>query len=405
MTGTLLATLIPILTAPIMSRLFTAESYGILGLFMGLSGLIGVIAFSHYSQAILLTKENSDAKNIVWFAFFFSTIISVVTLVVLILLNFFTTLITFTVLSNWLYFLPLSIFFNGITSILLTWANRTKEFKQLSFNKVFQAILTAIVQIALGLLIKNETGLMVGLLLGQFISVLLLTYKFLSSKESGIGLPQLNSFKNIAIKYKNLLFYSTPSEFINNLINQTPIFLLQKFAGVTYVGYYNFTIRFLGMPQILLSSAIVDVFKQKASYTYNQVGNCFEIFKKTFKVLVLLAILPFIIFTFFAPNIFEFVFGSQWHGAGIFAQLLAVLFFFRFVVSPLTYVYFIVGKFKEDFLLHILFLIVTTLSFYLGNLFFQNKNYLILVYSLSYSSVYLIYLLRSYKFSKGILTR
>ncbi|MBL7703063.1 MAG: oligosaccharide flippase family protein [Ferruginibacter sp.] len=401
MTGTVISAAIPILTAPIMSRIFTATDYGILGIYMSISGLIGVIAYSHYSQAIMLPKENSEARQVLWFSLFLSASASAIALIVFICLFFFSDVISDSSLKGWYFFIPLSIFLNGFNGVLITWANRQQKYKQLSFNRVIQTVITAIVQIAIGLMIKNETGLMVGLILGQLISVFLLLLVFLNSQESGIGRPNITSFKKIAVKYKHLLIYGTPTEFINNLINQTPIFLLQKFAGTSYVGYYNFTQRLLGLPQMFLSSAIVDVFKQKASYSYSHFGNCRDIFVKTFKALSMIAVIPFLIIMLFAPPIFGFVFGQQWITAGVFAQFLGIMFFFRFIVSPLSYVYILANKLKEDFLLHLLFLGITTASFYISNYFFENKNLMIFFYACSYSLIYLIYLARSYKFSKG----
>jgi O-antigen/teichoic acid export membrane protein len=401
MTGTVISAIIPIITAPIMSRLFTANDYGILGLYMSISGLIGVIAYSHYSQAIMLPKDDEDARQVLWFSAFFSTVVSLIALVAFIVLLYFTKYINTSSLRFWFFFIPVSIFLNGVNAILLIWANRMQKYLQLSYNRVIQALITAIVQIVIGLLVKNETGLLIGLLLGQSLSVLLLLRVFFNTGEFGIGKPDTREFKKIAGQYKRLLIYSTPSDFINNLINQTPIFLLQKYAGVSYVGYYNFTQRFLGLPQQFLSSAIVDVFKQKASYNYSQYGNCREVFVKTFKVLSLIAIIPFVIIILFAPSLFSFAFGQQWYNAGIFAQFLGIMFFFRFIISPLTYVYIIAGKMKEDFVLHIAFLVLTTASFYISNLLFENKNFMILIYACTYSIVYLVYLIRSYKFSKG----
>ncbi len=401
MTGTVIAAIIPILSAPIMSRIFTSSDYGVLGLYMSISGLIGVLAYSHYANAIMLPKENIEARQILWFSVFISTAISLLTLLIFISLYLFTNLFSSSSIGFWYFFIPLSILLNGFNATLLIWANRTQKYRNLSFNRIIQALLTVAVQITLGILIKNETGLLVGLLLGQSISVFLLLYAFFNSGEFGIGVPNRKAFKNIAVKYKGLLFYGTPSDFINNLINQTPIFLLQKFAGISYVGYYNFTQRFLGLPQQFISSAIVDIFKQKASYSYSHFGNCREVFVKTFKALSMLAILPFIVIFFFAPSLFSFVFGQQWYTAGIFAQFLGIMFFFRFIVSPLSYVYILANKLKEDFLLHILFLVLTTASFYISNYFFDRKDMMILTYSLTYSFVYLIYLVRSYSFSRG----
>jgi O-antigen/teichoic acid export membrane protein len=401
MSGTLISAIIPIITAPIMSRLFTTSDYGVLGVYMSISGLIGVLAYSHYSQAIMLPKFNDEAKQVIWFVICFAGVISIMTMLVLIALWSFSGLILNSAIGKWSFFLPLSILFNGINTSLLLWANRVQQYKTLANNKIIQALLTAVLQIILGVYIKNETGLLVGLIFGQLMSVLLLLKNFNSKNEFGIGTPIVAKFKYIGTQYKSLLIYSTPSEFINNLINQTPIFLLQKFGGLAYVGSYNFTTRFLGLPQQFLSSAIVDVFKQKASSAYNTIGNCKEIFIKTFKFLSLVGVLPFGILIVVAPSLFSVVFGQQWRMAGVFAQYLSLMYYFRFVISPLSYIYIVAGKLKEDFILHLLFLLLTTCSFYLGNKIFEDKIYLILLYSIAYSSVYLIYLYRSFIFSKG----
>ncbi|MGN6492518.1 MAG: lipopolysaccharide biosynthesis protein [Agriterribacter sp.] len=400
--GTVLSAIIPISFSPLMSRIFTSEDYGILGLYLSISGLIGVLAYVHYPQAIMLTKKDDDARQIMWFSIGFCSVIALMSLIGIISFFIFSDWIRKSPLKTWLFLIPLSVFFNGVSTSITIWANRHQKYKILTSNRILQAFITVIIQISFGVYIRNETGLLMGLLVGQFISAFLLWMRFKKDDGTALKSPRYSSFRSIAMQYRKLLIYSTPSEFINNLINQTPIFLLQKFGGISFVGSYNFTQRLLGIPQQFLSSAIVEVFKQKASVAYNTTGNCQEIYTKTFKVLALMAIVPFTFIILFAPPVFTFVFGAEWHLAGEFAQFLGVLFFFRFIVSPLTYVYVIAGKLKEDFWLHIFFLIVTTMSFFVGDLFLGEKKYLILIYSIGYTSIYLIYLLRSYQLSKGI---
>ena len=276
-----------------------------------------------------------------------------------------------------------------------------QEYKELARNRVIQALITVFVQISIGLLIKNETGLLVGFIVGQIVSVVLLLKMFIFRKEKSIAMPDTRQFVSISKEYKDLLFYSTPSYFINMLINQVPVFLLNKFGGVSLVGSYNFTQRILGLPQQFLSSALVQVFMQKASESYNQVGNAFSLFKKTAVSLSLIAILPFGILALFAPVLFEFFFGANWREAGVIAQYLCLSYFIGFIVSPLTYMYTIARKFKEDLILHLFFLAGIFGVFYIGNLYLDEKKYLIFTYSLCYSFFYLIYFVRSYQLSKG----
>jgi O-antigen/teichoic acid export membrane protein len=404
--GTAISAVIPIITAPIMARLFSPENYGLLAVFLSVNGLISVVLVSGYSQAIMLPKNVLKAKQIVWFSLFITLGISILCLIFIGLLFLYSNFSKTFEISIWFFLIPFTVFFGGVASTLNIWANRVKEYKNIAKNRITQALLTAGIQIFLGIVIKGETGLLIGLVFGQVYSAVALVLVFYYKKSANnIGSPIIRRFRSVANDYKKLVLFSTPSEFINNLINQMPIFLLTYFGGIsgqTLVGNFSFTQRFLGLPQQFLSSSIVDIFKQKAADNYRESENCRPIFVKTAKVLTLLAIIPFIIFFLFAPQIFIFVFGDKWFLAGVFSKYLSILFFLRFIVSPLSYTFILAGKFTEDFLIHLIFFVTLLVGFYIGNYFLEDKKYLVLVYSLIYSSIYILYFVRSYKFSKTI---
>jgi O-antigen/teichoic acid export membrane protein len=400
MGGTFVGAIVPVVTSPIMSRIFSPTDYGVIGIYMSLCGLIGVLAFSHYQHAVILTKSEKESKQSVWFSLCVCCTVSLIVGLVIALLHILYPEGTFS-LGRWAFWIPLSIIANGVSSTLFLWANRNQCYRQMASNRLVQALITVFFQIVFGITMKNESGLMVGLLAGQIGGSLLLFRHFIFNRTYGIGAPEFGAFKGLAYKYQSLVLLNTPSEFINNLIAQLPVFLLQKYVGLSVVGSYNFTQRILGLPQIFFSSAVVDIFKQKASSAYNSEGNCRAIFTKTAIFLAAFAIIPFAFLALFAPYIFLYVFGSQWTEAGIFAQYLSLLFFFRFIVSPLSYMYIIAGRLKEDLVLHVFFLFLTVGSFYFGNFLFEQKKYILLLYSILYSCVYLVYFIRSYHFSKG----
>ena len=169
-----------------------------------------------------------------WFSIGFSTAIAVITLMIFIFLFLFSSWVTTSPLKFWLFFIPLSVLFNGLSASMMVWANRHQQYKILASNRVIQAVLTVTIQIGFGLAFNNEAGLVIGLLMGQLTSAFLLWFRFRKKGKASLNKPEIKTFKRIAIQHHKLLFYSTPSEFINNLINQTPIFLLQS-LGTAYV--------------------------------------------------------------------------------------------------------------------------------------------------------------------------
>jgi teichuronic acid exporter len=157
----------------------------------------------------------------------------------------------------------------------------------------------------------------------------------------------------------------------------------------------------LGIPIQLISGSITEVFRQRASADYNSRGNCFNIFNKTFKFLVLTSIIPFSLLFLFGPTIFRFFFGDNWEMAGRISQVMAPLFFFRFVVSPLTYVFFVAHKQKIDLFLHTCMLLGSAVVFFINIILETDVLILLLSYTIFYVFIYCVYFFMSLKYSKA----
>lgn len=397
--GSIFAQVLAILFAPISSRLFSPGNFGTLGLYVGITGILGTFAFSHYPQAILIAKEEDEARNLIWFSFFLASIISLITSIFISAILFFTDLLT--PLGYWALAIPVNIMLNAIITVLSVWANRIKQYKIVSKNRIATALFTISIQLGVGYFIDKKHGLIAGLFAGQILGATLLIGPFLFREKIKIGIPRPMAFKEYAWNYRRFIIYTTPSDFINNLLNQLPIYFLNSMAGINYVGNFTYAQRLLGLPSSLIGNSIADVFRQKASDIYRNRGECFELFKKTAVGLFLIGILPLIFIVLFAPKFFVFVLGEQWLMAGEMAQVLSPLLFLRIIVSPLSYLYTLAGKMREDLIIQLGSICVLTLSFIVTNQFFSNKDLLLIAYSIAYFGIYLIYLIRSFQFSKG----
>ena len=60
----MITSFIPIIAAPINSRLYTPEEYGVWGSITALSALMGVLAYRHFPQILFLEKKESEVEAI-----------------------------------------------------------------------------------------------------------------------------------------------------------------------------------------------------------------------------------------------------------------------------------------------------------------------------------------------------
>ncbi len=55
---------ISLLLAPVLSRIFTPDDFGLVALYLGILSVLSVLSTAKYEQAIMLPRKNSDAVHI-----------------------------------------------------------------------------------------------------------------------------------------------------------------------------------------------------------------------------------------------------------------------------------------------------------------------------------------------------
>lgn len=400
MTGTLLSQAIPILTAPFLARLYSPSDYGILGLYMSITGLISMFTTLQYSNAIIVAKTDDEVKGLMNLCLRINSIFALIILVLTILLHkSIAGWLDTEQLQYWLFAAPFSIFMGGLSLIFGNFAIRTKQFGLVSRNRVYSTVASTTFSLSIGYLTHHTAGLFIGLWVNQLINGLLLSTQ--SLKKTSVNWKEIikSNYNAVRRKYINFPKFNLPSDFLNNFTNQIPVYFLNAFGTTATVGSYNMGNRILGLPIIFISSAMSEVFRQQAAEDYNKNGSCREIFMRTFKALSLTSVLPFIILIIFAPQLFTIFLGEKWLEAGKFAQILSIMYFFRFTASPLSYVFYITQRLKENLILQFIFLLISISSFYFGYILTRSVYQSLLLFSIGYSLIYVYNLIRTYQLS------
>jgi O-antigen/teichoic acid export membrane protein len=401
MTGTAIAQAIPILISPVLTRLYKPKEFGVLALYMAIAYVVSVVAAGRYELAVILPDQEEDAVNIVLLSLLCSLIVSILTFLVVLFLNDrLAKFLRSEEISFWLYFIPLTVLLTGIYNTFYYWSTRKLQYKRLVVSKVSQTTSTAILNLLMGLKGCGSSGLVVGGIAGQATTTLVLGFQIWKDDKNKIGFIDKEKILRQLSRYRNFPMYSIPADFINVLANQLPVYVFGIYFGGAVVGFYALTQRVLGAPISLIASSIMDVFKQRASSDYAKHGNCRGIFIKTLLGLTAISIVPFALFFYAAPAIFTLIFGEKWIVAGEYAQIMAIMFFFRFMSSPLSFVIYIAEKQNYDLVWQSALLVFTIISLSAG-VYFNDDKISILCISLSYSVLYVAYLILSYQFSKG----
>jgi O-antigen/teichoic acid export membrane protein len=398
--GTTLAQAISVFTAPILFRIYDSEDYGTMGLYMAIVSVIGVFSTMQYNNAILLEREDEDAKVAMWFNRLINTAVALITLLIVFL---FGETVANTLgnarVAPWLYLAPISIFFNGQGQIFSVWANRKKKYRILAFNAILTALLVPVVSVSIGLLNNGPFGLFMGLLASHVLPSIVLLFMLTKNENLGRGYLKMDKIRGFAKKYQRFPMYSLPAEFVSNFSHNLPVLMLSKYFGSEIVAFFTLSNRVLGVPTNLISNAVASVYKQKIIKLYNETGNVKYFYLKTLKTLLLSSIFFFGFGALLIPVLFPILFGNEWNAAIPVSQLMIIVFAMRFVNTPLSYIINIRDKQHIDLIASLYFVVTTIIIFSLVSHFDLDYMHAIWLYVLNFCSIYLIMMLYNHKLS------
>lgn len=401
MTGTTLAQAMPIALSPLLTRLYSPEEFGRFALYMAIAMIASIVVTGRYEQAILLPRQDKDGLHIAAFAMSLSILVSAILLLfVLVFAKGIAALLGDVTLAPLLYWVPASTLLLGLYQSFNYWSNRKAQYKRIAIARTVQSGSAVLAQIGNGYVSNGAAGLYGGQIAGQLLAAGVLAR--ITWNEDKVQIRALHPLRSLALAKKYIDFpkYLIFAHGLNTAAGQTPVLLLGALFNTATAGFFMLTQRVMTAPMALVANALGDVFRQEASQAYIYQGQCKAIYRKTFKYLLLISILPFTVFFFVAPTFFAWVFGEQWRVAGEYAQLLAPMSFMQFVTSPLSSMYMIAERQKIDLLWQICLLVLVIISFVTGN-FFADEKIAIAAFSVSYCLMYGINGVVSYNLSLG----
>lgn len=401
MAGTGLAQALPIAISPILTRLYSPEEFGVFALFLAITAIVSVVVTGKYELAIMLPKEDKEAANIMVLSMALSFVVSGLLLVAIYFLGRkFSLLISSPEIYPWLFWIPCSTLLMGIYQSLNYWVNRKAYYSRLATSRVFQSGGSSLGQLGAGYNQVGASGLVGGQILGQLFATSVLARLIYKDDKALLKEISKSGVISQAIKYNKFPKYLIFAHGFNTASAQMAIVLLNTLFSATVAGFYMLTQRVMDAPIALVSGALGDVFRQEASHSYAHKGECLNLYKKTFKNLFLLAVIPFSIFFFIAPELFELIFGDEWRIAGEYAQILTPMFFLRFLISPLSVMFIIAEKQRLDLLWQVILFFTTSSAIVIGH-YFSDVKMALFYYMLSYGLMFIINGMMTYRMAKG----
>lgn len=338
--GLILATasaqIIPVLTSPILTRLYTPDDFGKLAVFTGLMSVLGTVVTLRYESAIPIPKEDAAAKVLVGLSITLTVAIALVTGVIV--WSGYTGLIRLPfiqAIQPYWWVVPLGLLMIGVYQTLSSWAVRKTEYPLLAATRLWQGLASAAAQVGLGLMASGPLGLFIGYLAGQSAGIRTLLRCWTPATGSFRGLFEYKSIKQAASRYRRFPVLSAPSAFLDSLGLALPAFFLSAYYDESIVGLYALTARVAAVPISVIGASVSKVYVGEAAEMVRTKPQEFPMFyAAVLKRMALFGLVGVLLPLLLVRPVIPIVFGPEWANAGIYLQILAPMHAVQFIAAP-----------------------------------------------------------------------
>jgi len=366
--GTALAQGVLVLAAPLLSRLYSPDDMGLMGLYISYFGFVTVAASLRYETAIVSAPDRRQASYLTVAAMLLvlpCSLVCAAALYVLIRWSVlgFGHLPVFTALLV----IP-SVLLTGIFAALRYWFVREESFNTVSKALVIQNSARSLWQVGFGALRSGWLGLIAGDILGRGAGIgrmLRCAWPAISSETFPLKSKKI---AEVLRSYYKFPVYSLPSALLDSLAISIPLPLIAGLYGPEPAGHFSLVLRVLSLPLALVGTSVGDAFHGRmASHVREEPNEGAKFFYRTARGLFLLGIGPAILLVLFGENIFRLVFGQNWALAGKLATAMAPWTLAQLVVSPLSRVVYILRGLELKLVYDIVSLALTVGAVLIGH--------------------------------------
>lgn len=395
--GTAGARAITMAFAPLITRLYGPEAYGLLGTFSAMISVLAPVAALTYPIAMVLPKDEADARGLAKLAFIVSGVICGLTLVVFALAG--AELLTWLgagEIAAFALLVPLVMLFTAWSQIPLQWLIRHKAFKATARVSITHALVVNGAK-TLGGLVHPAAAVLVSLqTLGVALKALLLAA---AARLVGRHPPRQHgddrrtSLVELGRRHGDFPLYRAPQDFINAASQSLPVLMLAALTGPAGAGFYALTRTVLGLPSSLVAQSVGKVFYPRVTEAYHQGESCFRLIGRATLALAGIGVVPFAILVAFGPWLFQFVFGAEWDVAGQYARWLAVMYFFNFINKPSVAAVPVLGRQRGMLIYEIFSTGSKVIALYLGLVVYSSDRLAVALFGIVGALAYIVLIL------------
>lgn len=331
------AQVLAVLVAPLLTRLYEPEDFGVYGAAIALISMIAPLGVLRYEQGLLLARSPGALSAVLAASAAVALVILPLTAVVLFVgAAGIAGALGSPALEEFIWLVPIGVAAAVGISLAATLAVRQRAFKHLARMKLVQGLGISSGHIASGMVGAGGIGMVVADISARVVAMVILALQLSGRARVKVRLHRTRRIAWALTRYRRFPLYSGPSVLFNAVSLHGPTIVFLALYGPAVGGLYLLVQRVGGVPVSLVGMAVAHAYLGEAVDLRRTKPEAMGIlFKRTVYRLALVAALPTLAVIVLAPAAVPIVFGPAWADAGVFLAVLAPMFAAQLVATPI----------------------------------------------------------------------
>ncbi|MFO7704236.1 MAG: oligosaccharide flippase family protein [Halopseudomonas sp.] len=324
--------LITLLSAPLLTRIFSPEVFGQAGTVLAIASIGMPVAGLCYPLAMVLATNDREALALGRLSLAIGVLLSVLAALGIGLL-YPSGEGSWGVSRGLLMLVPLLMCLAVVAGVLEQWANRRSLFAISARVSFAKSVAGNGGKVLGGLLAPLSMTLVLMSLVAEAVAAVLFA-GWLKGTAALQGQGQPVRWWPLMVKYRQFPLFRAPQVLISCLSLAVPVLLLGTWYGPAAVGFFVLARSVIAAPSLLIGKAVGDVFYPLLARADQDKLPLLPFQLKAVSLLALAGAVPLLIALSAAPELFAVLFGDGWQMAGDHARWMALWFYFTLVGVP-----------------------------------------------------------------------
>lgn len=324
--GGLIGQLIPLIVAPVLTRLYSPEVFGLFSSFFALAAVVAIPATLRLELAIVLADSDREAARLAAWTIVFATLVLALLGVGAALAHQFASLDRLHPLGGLLALVPLMAWLIAAQGVLMISTNRRRAYKTAAVCGVVQQAVAASLSVLLGVVGAMVGGLIASRLGALLAGCLTMLRHGVRGFFTGVELRWVEAWAMLK-RYRQFPMFNVPYSMSGLLSRDFPVIALSSMGHIALAGQFAIARLAASVPGNLLTASLGNMFYREA-VDYLDDRRFTEVLWTLFQSLGQIALPVFVVVGLVGDDLFRFIFGERWHGAGVVFGYLALPFAF-----------------------------------------------------------------------------